>query len=262
MFMRLSTDRNARDRDRQEGAQDDDDEDDAGLGSPSHGTDDLATGFVAPEAVTARSAMRASLAGDRCAARDDLMLASSRQRSCVASARDSSPTISPSATTRMRSLMLRTSGSSDEMRMMPMPSCASSSMSAWTSALAPTSMPRVGSSRMRTCGLQGQPLGERDLLLVAAGQPADEVLEVGRADLESVAVRRDHVLRRRRRSTMPARVIWCTTLIEMLSRDGHLREEALALAVLGDVADAQAHGLLGRADDDRLHRRASIVPLS
>ena len=52
-----------------------------------------------------------------------------------------------------RSLIASTSGRSDEIRMMPMPSAASSPMMAWTSALAPTSTPRVGSSRISTEGL-------------------------------------------------------------------------------------------------------------
>ena len=48
---------------------------------------------------------------------------------------------------RMLSLV---SGISDEMSRMPTPLSASSEMILCTSALAPTSIPRVGSSRMRT----------------------------------------------------------------------------------------------------------------
>ena len=43
----------------------------------------------------------------------------------------------------------------------------------WTSALAPTSMPRVGSSRISTRGSRVQPLAQDDLLLVAARQRGD-----------------------------------------------------------------------------------------
>ncbi len=48
---------------------------------------------------------------------------------------------------------------------------ASSSMSAWISALAPTSTPRVGSSRISMRAVGREPLGEHHLLLVAARQP-------------------------------------------------------------------------------------------
>ena len=42
-------------------------------------------------------------------------------------------------------------------------------MASWMTSLAPTSTPRVGSSRMQTSG-GGEPLGQQDLLLVAAGE--------------------------------------------------------------------------------------------
>ena len=41
---------------------------------------------------------------------------------------------------------------SEEMKVMLMPSSASFSTSFWISVLVPTSMPRVGSSRIRYCG--------------------------------------------------------------------------------------------------------------
>src|SRR5919106_92990 len=74
-------------------------------------------------------------------------------RSSVASARSNSPIWRPSRMTRTRSLIASTSGRSDEMRMIAIPARASSSMIWCTSAFAPTSMPRVGSSRMSTSGL-------------------------------------------------------------------------------------------------------------
>ena len=58
--------------------------------------------------------------------------------------------------------------------MTALPSAASSSISAWISALAPTSTPRVGSSRIRIRHSRGQPLGEHELLLVAARQPGGD----------------------------------------------------------------------------------------
>ncbi len=68
--------------------------------------------------------------------------------------------------------------------MTPRPSVASSSMTDCTSALAPTSMPRVGSSSSRTLRVQAQPTRQHDLLLVAAGQLADLLLRAGRLDAQ------------------------------------------------------------------------------
>ena len=72
--------------------------------------------------------------------------------SSSASARSSTAIWRPSRMISTRSLIASTSGRSDEIRMMPMPSAASSPIMAWTSTLAPTSMPRVGSSRISTEG--------------------------------------------------------------------------------------------------------------
>ena len=76
----------------------------------------------------------------------------SRIASWVASARSSSPTIVPPCITAMRSLMPRISGSSDEIITIASPPPASSLISRWISALAPTSTPCVGSSRISTAG--------------------------------------------------------------------------------------------------------------
>ena len=73
--------------------------------------------------------------------------------SWLASSRSKIAIWRPSRMTSTRSLIASTSGRSEEIRMMPMPSAASSPIIAWTSALAPTSMPRVGSSRISTDGL-------------------------------------------------------------------------------------------------------------
>src|SRR5205823_8577351 len=72
--------------------------------------------------------------------------------SCVAAARPISPVIRPSRKVAMRSLIASTSGSSEEMAMMAMPASAISNSRLWTSTLAPTSMPRVGSSTISTLG--------------------------------------------------------------------------------------------------------------
>ena len=88
---------------------------------------------------------------------------SSRPRSpaCVAPARGELGDDRPSRITRMRSLMPMISGSSLEIIRMPRPSCASSLIRRWISALAPTSMPRVGSSMIRTLGREASHLPAR-----------------------------------------------------------------------------------------------------
>ena len=73
-------------------------------------------------------------------------------RSWSRSAPAKTPIWRPSRITRTRSLIASTSGRSDEIRMMATPARASSPISSCTSALAPTSMPRVGSSRISTVG--------------------------------------------------------------------------------------------------------------
>src|SRR6185369_7634535 len=72
--------------------------------------------------------------------------------SSVASSRSKIVICRPSRMTSTRSLIAMTSGRSEEIMMMPMPSAASSPIIACTSAFAPTSIPRVGSSRIRRDG--------------------------------------------------------------------------------------------------------------
>ena len=69
----------------------------------------------------------------------------------------------------------------------------------WTSTLAPMSIPRVGSSRISTRGLGGQPLGEHDLLLVATGQRPDQLVDAGHPDVELLGVLAGDLALRRRR---------------------------------------------------------------
>ena len=76
--------------------------------------------------------------------------------------------------------MPRTSGSSEEIIRIAIPWPASSEISRWISVLVPTSMPRVGSSMISSFGFGGQPLGEHDLLLVAAAQAWTAVACPGR----------------------------------------------------------------------------------
>src|SRR5829696_1386140 len=72
--------------------------------------------------------------------------------SSVASARDSSPVRRPSCMTSTRSAMPSTSGSSLEIISTATPWPASSDISRCTSALVPTSIPRVGSSTISSFG--------------------------------------------------------------------------------------------------------------
>ena len=60
-------------------------------------------------------------------------------------------------------------------------------MRRWISALAPTSMPRVGSSRMRILRLGQQPAADQHLLLVAAGEVLDRLVHARRLDPQRVA---------------------------------------------------------------------------
>ena len=71
---------------------------------------------------------------------------------CEMSAPRSSATFRPSRSTTTRELPSTSSSSSDEIISTPSPVPASSLISAWISALAPMSMPRVGSSRMSSAG--------------------------------------------------------------------------------------------------------------
>ena len=71
---------------------------------------------------------------------------------CVSSSPVSSPTMLRSRMTMSREQVRSISSISEEMNVMLMPSSASFSTSFWISSLVPTSMPRVGSSRIRYCG--------------------------------------------------------------------------------------------------------------
>src|SRR5437764_1106337 len=64
----------------------------------------------------------------------------------------SSATVVPSRRVTTRSQQATTSSSSDEMKSTPTPSSASSRIRIWMSRFAPTSMPRVGSSRISSRG--------------------------------------------------------------------------------------------------------------
>ena len=77
---------------------------------------------------------------------------------CWPAARVNSPRSRPRRMTSTRSDMPRISGSSEEIRITPLPARANSLVTACTAALAPTSMPLVGSSRISTAGLRASHL--------------------------------------------------------------------------------------------------------
>ena len=147
----------------------------------------------------------------------------------------------PSWRTMIRSDMARISGRSLEMRMIARPDAASSEMRRWTSTLAPMSMPRVGSSRIRTRGSGCQPLGQDDLLLVAAGQRTDLLVHAGHSDVELLRVLRgdsalgpgpDEKAGEQARQDRQRDVLG----------DGEVEDEAFLVAVLRQVGDALVHG--------------------
>ena len=86
--------------------------------------------------------------------------------------------------TAIRLLHRTTSSNSEEMKMTPIPCLLRFRISSMISSLAPTSMPRVGSSRIRTIGIRGKPSGEHHFLLVAAAELAGPVVRAGSHDCQ------------------------------------------------------------------------------
>ena len=142
------------------------------------------------------------------------------------------------------------------MRMIPRPDAASSEMIRWTSTLAPMSMPRVGSSRISSRRLRGQPLGQDDLLLVAARQRADELVDAGHPDVELLGVL---VARPRAPSTAshqePREEPRQDRQRHVLG-DREVEDEALLVAVLGQVGDPGVHRRRRAGEGRRARRRA------
>ena len=162
--------------------------------------------------------------------------------SCVASSRSRMPICRPSRMTRMRSLIASTSGRSEEMKRMAIPCSASSRTMACTSALAPTSIPRVGSSRTRILGPCVQPLAEHHLLLVAAGQLGDHVRGGRRLDLQPLPEPLGRLLFGGTADEAEPRQVAAQHGQRDVGRDRQRHGQAELAAVLGHVGDA---GLLG-----------------
>src|SRR3954454_10566071 len=131
-------------------AQDDDreDADEARLAGADERVHELA-----PAAARLLQRRRGGLGLRAHAAASSCPVAARTTDSSSASSRVSSRTRRPSCMTSTRSAIPSTSGSSEEIISTATPWAASSDISRWTSALVPTSMPRVGSSMMSTFGL-------------------------------------------------------------------------------------------------------------
>ena len=123
---------------------------------------------------------------------------------------------------------------------MATPSRASRTSSRCTSALVAMSMPRVGSSTISSVGLAAQPLGQHDLLLVAAGQPGHRVDQAPVLEVEpDRPVGRERPLGRgpdQARLAQPAERRERHVLLHR-----HVHDQALLPPVLGDEADPRGH---------------------
>ena len=168
--------------------------------------------------------------------------------SWVASSRSKMPICLPSRMTRMRSLMASTSGRSDEMRMMPRPSAARSLIMWWTSALAPTSMPRVGSSRMRSLGWALSHLLNITFCWLPPESFSTSTLTEG-VRIESFSWNSSAVAIS---VSLPdqAQAIQVSAQHGQrdVGRDRHGHDQAELAAVFGHIGDAKSKRLLGRAD--------------
>ena len=114
-----------------------------------------------------------------------------------------------------------------------MPSAARSPIMRWTSALAPTSMPRVGSSRMSNFGRGVEPLGQHHLLLVAAGELGDLQLHRRRADVQPILEGFGGRRSRRRAGPGPARQVVAQHGQGDVGGDGHGQGQAQLAPVFG-----------------------------
>ena len=132
----------------------------------------------------------------------------------------------------------------------------------WISALAPTSTPRVGSSRKMTFGLTDEHLGDGDLLLIAARQGRDRLADMAVFEIEPRA--------------QPLGLLGLAALVDDgrcrgdlldaqrrdIGGDRHVEEQAVALAVLRQVDDAlrDAVGIVRQLQ--RRGRAASTSPVT
>ena len=110
-------------------------------------------------------------------------------------------------------------------------------MMLWISAFAPTSMPRVGSSRIRQFRTHRQPAREQHLLLVAAGELADRLVGARAFDAEPLNEFLDHrALLRGVDDAGPGELRQQRQ--RQIFGDRHVGNDAFELAVLGGESDA------------------------
>ena len=152
-----------------------------------------------------------------------------------------------------------TSSSSAEMNSTDMPSSQSDSTSRWISALAPTSMPRVGSSRISSRGSVSEPAGEQHLLLVAAGQVADDGVRVGGADVERLDVLGDQLVLPPAGDRPRPAAAGLQREHDVLAHR-QVADDALGAAVLGAEGDAAGRSSSAGCEATPARRRCRAAP--
>ena len=180
--------------------------------------------------------------------------------SSVASSRSRIAICRPSRMTSTRSLIANTSGSSDEIMMMPIPSAASSPIMAWTSVLAPTSMPRVGSSRISSDGWVFSHL----LSITFCWLPPESLATASSTDGVRIASRLRNAsavaLSNAGADQAEAVEVALQARQRDVGRDRHRQRQAELAPVLREVGDAVRHRFARRADLSRLLPFSRIDP--
>ena len=162
----------------------------------------------------------------------------STSRSSVASASFSiSATTCRSRSTAMRSLSRSTSSSSAEMNSTDMPSSQSDSTSRWISAFAPTSMPRVGSSRISSRGSVISQRASRTFCWLPPLRCPTTAFGIGRADVERLDLLGDQLVLPPAGDRPRPAAAGLQREDDVLAH-GQLVDEALGAPVLGAEGDA------------------------
>ena len=158
----------------------------------------------------------------------------------------------------MRSAMPSTSGSSEEIIRTATPCAASSERSRCTSALVPTSMPRVGSSTIRAtgCGRAISPAPPSAGCRPRASRPGSSAFAYFKRSRRAQSFAK---LRSKLRRISPPR----RTRVERGERDvaldREIHHEALLAPVLGDETDAGCHRCRRRARRAAVCRRSRPI---
>ena len=126
------------------------------------------------------------------------------------------------------------------MRMIPSPDAASSEMIRWTSTLAPMSIPRVGSSRIRILGFEASHLARTTFCWLPPGQGPHQLVDAGHPDVELPRVVVGD-LAFSRRANQEAREDARKDRQGHVLGDRKVQHEALLVAILGQVRDPGIH---------------------